>query len=113
MCFDGLAFVESRTGVIDIIAIALAALLWYAFLLHWQARTRKQWTATLYFMARFAVGDKTESANVFWHLRAKVSMYDSSGFTQPLPSISAFDIRHVCLILKGNTDLFRSKLFQL
>jgi hypothetical protein len=51
MCFDGLAFVESRTGVIDIIAITFAALLWYAFLLHWQARTRKQWTATLYFMA--------------------------------------------------------------
>jgi 4-amino-4-deoxy-L-arabinose transferase-like glycosyltransferase len=51
MCFDGLAFVESRTGVIDIIAIMFAALLWYAFLLHWQARTRRQWTATLYFMA--------------------------------------------------------------
>lgn len=51
MCFDGLSFVESRTGVIDIIAIMFAALLWYAFLLHWQARTRKQWTATLYFMA--------------------------------------------------------------
>ncbi|HEV7679531.1 MAG TPA: phospholipid carrier-dependent glycosyltransferase [Candidatus Dormibacteraeota bacterium] len=51
VCFDGLAFVESRTGVIDIIAIMFAALLWYAFLLHWQARTRKQWTATLYFMA--------------------------------------------------------------
>jgi Dolichyl-phosphate-mannose-protein mannosyltransferase/C-terminal four TMM region of protein-O-mannosyltransferase len=48
---DGLAFVESRTGVIDSIAIMFAALLWYAFLLHWQARTRKQWTATLYFMA--------------------------------------------------------------
>ena len=51
VCFDGLAFVESRTGVIDSIAIMFAALLWYAFLLHWQARTRKQWTATLYFMA--------------------------------------------------------------
>jgi hypothetical protein len=54
VCFDGLAFVESRTGVIDIIAILFAALLWYAFLLHWQARTRKQWTATLYFMALIA-----------------------------------------------------------
>jgi len=51
VCFDGLAFVESRIGVIDIIAIMFAALLWYAFLLHWQARTRRQWTATLYFMA--------------------------------------------------------------
>jgi hypothetical protein len=51
MAFDGLSFVESRTGVIDIIAIMFAALLWYAFLLHWQARTRRQWTATLYFMA--------------------------------------------------------------
>jgi hypothetical protein len=54
VCFDGLAFVESRTGVIDSIAIMFAALLWYAFLLHWQARTRKQWTATLYFMALVA-----------------------------------------------------------
>ncbi|HZS15005.1 MAG TPA: phospholipid carrier-dependent glycosyltransferase [Candidatus Dormibacteraeota bacterium] len=54
MCFDGLSFVESRTGVIDIIAIMFAALLWYAFLLHWQARTRRQWTATLYFMALVA-----------------------------------------------------------
>ncbi len=51
VCFDGLAFVESRTGVIDSIAIAFAALLWYTFLLHWQARTRRQWTATLYLMA--------------------------------------------------------------
>jgi hypothetical protein len=51
VCFDGLAFVESRTGVIDSIAIMFAALLWYAFLLHWQARTRRQWTATLYLMA--------------------------------------------------------------
>lgn len=54
VCFDGLAFVESRIGVIDIIAIMFAAMLWYAFLLHWQARTRKQWTATLYFMALVA-----------------------------------------------------------
>jgi len=51
VCFDGLAFVESRTGVIDIIAIMFAALVWYAFLLHWQARTQRQWTATLYFLA--------------------------------------------------------------
>ncbi len=48
---DGLALVESRTGVIDIIAIFLVALFYYAFLLHWQARTRRQWRATLYVMA--------------------------------------------------------------
>jgi hypothetical protein len=51
LSFDGLAFVESRTGVIDSIAIMFAALFWYAFLLHWQARTRRQWTATLYLLA--------------------------------------------------------------
>src|ERR1700694_2739050 len=42
---DGLAFVESRTGVIDIIAIFFVALFYYVFLLHWQARTRRQWGA--------------------------------------------------------------------
>jgi C-terminal four TMM region of protein-O-mannosyltransferase/Dolichyl-phosphate-mannose-protein mannosyltransferase len=47
---DGLAFVESRTGVIDIIAIFFVALFYYVFLLHWQARTRRQWRATLYVM---------------------------------------------------------------
>ncbi|TMC50205.1 MAG: phospholipid carrier-dependent glycosyltransferase [Chloroflexi bacterium] len=51
ICLDGLAFVESRTGVIDIIAIFFAALLYFAFLLHWQARTRTQWVVTLYLMA--------------------------------------------------------------
>ena len=54
MSFDGLAFVESRTGVIDIIAIFFVALFYYVFLLHWQARTRRQWRRTLYVMA--AVG---------------------------------------------------------
>src|ERR1700676_4085527 len=54
ICFDGLAFVESRTGVIDIIAIFFVALFYYAFLLHWQARTRAQWRATLYVMAGVA-----------------------------------------------------------
>jgi C-terminal four TMM region of protein-O-mannosyltransferase/Dolichyl-phosphate-mannose-protein mannosyltransferase len=54
ICFDGLAFVESRTGVIDIIAIFLVALFYYAFLLHWQARTRAQWRTTLYVMAGVA-----------------------------------------------------------
>lgn len=54
MCFDGLAFVESRTGVIDIIAIFFVALFYYVFLLHWQARTRRQWRRTLYIMAAVA-----------------------------------------------------------
>jgi dolichyl-phosphate-mannose--protein O-mannosyl transferase len=54
ICFDGLAFVESRTGVIDIIAIFFVALFYYVFLLHWQARTRAQWRATLYVMAGVA-----------------------------------------------------------
>jgi len=48
---DGLEFVESRTGVIDIIAIFFAVCVTYAFLLHWQARTRTQWRATLYALA--------------------------------------------------------------
>ena len=48
---DGLAFVESRTGVIDIIAVFFVALFYYAFILHWQARTRTQWRSTLYLMA--------------------------------------------------------------
>src|SRR6202051_3541502 len=54
ICFDGLAFVEARTGVIDIIAIFFVALFYYVFLLHWQARTRAQWRATLYVMAGVA-----------------------------------------------------------
>ena len=48
---DGLELVESRTGVIDIIAIFLALCITYVFLLHWQARTRTQWRATLYALA--------------------------------------------------------------
>lgn len=54
MSFDGLAFVESRTGVIDIVAIFFVALFYYVFLLHWQARTRRQWRRTLYVMAAVA-----------------------------------------------------------
>ena len=54
VCFDGLALVESRTGVIDVIAIFFSVLFFYAFLLHWQARTRRQWRATLYLMALVA-----------------------------------------------------------
>ena len=55
MCIDGLAFVESRTGVIDIIAIFFVALFYWLFLLHWQARTRRQWRITLY-VAAIAAG---------------------------------------------------------
>lgn len=51
MSFDGLAFVEARTGVIDIIAVFFVALFYYVFLLHWQARTRRQWRRTLYVAA--------------------------------------------------------------
>jgi hypothetical protein len=51
MTVDGLAIVESRTGVIDIIAVFFSIAALYAFLLHWQARTRRQWTATLYMFA--------------------------------------------------------------
>ena len=51
VCLDGLAFVESRLGLIDIPAIFFTALAWYLFLLHWQARTRRQWRITLYVMA--------------------------------------------------------------
>jgi hypothetical protein len=54
MCLDGLAFVESRTGVIDIIAMFFVALFYYVFLLHWQARTRGQWRRTLYVLAAVA-----------------------------------------------------------
>jgi hypothetical protein len=51
VCLDGLAFVESRVGVIDMPAIFFTALAWYLFLLHWQARTRRQWRLTLYIMS--------------------------------------------------------------
>jgi dolichyl-phosphate-mannose-protein mannosyltransferase len=51
VCVDGLALSESRTGVIDMIAIFFVALVYYLFLLHWQARTRAQWRATLYLTA--------------------------------------------------------------
>jgi hypothetical protein len=51
VCLDGLAFVESRLGLIDMPAIFFVALTWYLFLLHWQARTRRQWRLTLYVLA--------------------------------------------------------------
>ena len=54
IAIDGLALVEARTGVIDIIAIFFVALFYYVFLLHWQARTRRQWRATLYILALVA-----------------------------------------------------------
>ena len=51
LCLDGLAFVESRLGLLDMPAIFFTALAWYLFLLHWQARTRRQWRVTLYLLA--------------------------------------------------------------
>jgi hypothetical protein len=51
VCLDGLAFVESRLGLLDMPAIFFTALAWYLFLLHWQARTRRQWRVTLYILA--------------------------------------------------------------
>ncbi len=54
VCIDGLALVESRIGVIDIIAIFWVAFLYYTFLLHWAARTARQWRGTLYLMAASA-----------------------------------------------------------
>ena len=51
VALDGMAIVESRIGVIDMIAVFWAALAVYAFLLHWGARTRTQWRATLYLFA--------------------------------------------------------------
>jgi hypothetical protein len=51
VCLDGLAFVESRIGLLDIPAIFFSALVWYLLLLHWQARTRRQWRITLYVTA--------------------------------------------------------------
>jgi hypothetical protein len=51
VCLDGLAFVESRIGVIDMPAIFFTGLAWYFLLLHWQARTRRQWRITLYLLA--------------------------------------------------------------
>jgi hypothetical protein len=51
VCFDGLAFVESRAGLIDMPAIFFVAAVYYLFLLHWQARTRRQWRVTLYLTA--------------------------------------------------------------
>jgi hypothetical protein len=48
LSLDGLELVESRTGVIDVIAVFFVMLAYWMFLLHWHARTRRQWLATLY-----------------------------------------------------------------
>jgi hypothetical protein len=48
---DGLELVESRTGVIDVIAVFFVMLAYWMFLLHWHARTKNQWRATLYLTA--------------------------------------------------------------
>ncbi len=48
---DGLALVESRTAVIDMIAGFFVALAYWAFLVHWHARTPRSWRWTLYLTA--------------------------------------------------------------
>ena len=48
---DGLELVESRTGVIDVIAVFFVMLAFWMFLLHWHARTPAQWRWTLYLTA--------------------------------------------------------------
>lgn len=51
LSLDGLELVESRTGVIDVIAVFFVMLAYWMFLLHWHASTRRQWRATLYLTA--------------------------------------------------------------
>lgn len=48
---DGLQLVESRTGVIDVIAVFFVLLAFWMFLLHWHARTPAAWRWTLYLTA--------------------------------------------------------------
>ncbi len=48
LSLDGLELVESRTGVIDVIAVFFVMLAYWMFLLHWHARTPGQWRWTLY-----------------------------------------------------------------
>ncbi|MGA9774395.1 MAG: phospholipid carrier-dependent glycosyltransferase [Candidatus Dormiibacterota bacterium] len=51
LSLDGLELVESRTGVIDVIAVFFVMLAYWMFLLHWHARTPGQWRWTLYLTA--------------------------------------------------------------
>ncbi len=48
---DGLALVESRTAVIDMIAAFFVVVAYWAFLIHWHARTPRAWRWTLYLTA--------------------------------------------------------------
>jgi len=48
LSLDGLELVESRTGVIDIFAAFFVVLGLWLFILHWHARTRREWLWTLY-----------------------------------------------------------------
>ncbi len=50
LSLDGLELVESRTGVIDIFAAFFVVLGFWLFLLHWHARSRKEWLWTLYLL---------------------------------------------------------------
>ncbi len=45
---DGLELVESRTGLIDIFAVFFVLLGFWLFVLHWHARTRREWLWTIY-----------------------------------------------------------------
>ncbi|MHB8554145.1 MAG: phospholipid carrier-dependent glycosyltransferase, partial [Candidatus Dormibacteria bacterium] len=51
LSLDGLELVESRTGVIDVIAVFFVMLAYWMFLLHWHARSPRQWRWTLYLTA--------------------------------------------------------------
>jgi len=51
LSLDGLELVESRTALIDIIAVFFVMLAYWMFLLHWHARTPRQWRWTLYLTA--------------------------------------------------------------
>ncbi|MGH3262373.1 MAG: phospholipid carrier-dependent glycosyltransferase, partial [Trebonia sp.] len=48
---DGLALVDSRTATIDQIAAFFVVLAYWAFLIHWHARTPRAWRWTLYLTA--------------------------------------------------------------
>ena len=46
-CFDGMFFVQSRIGMIDIFPIFLILLSYFLFLLHWRSRTARESLVTL------------------------------------------------------------------
>ena len=46
-CFDGMFFIQSRIGMIDIFPIFLILLSYWTFLLHWRSRTPRESAVTL------------------------------------------------------------------